>query len=77
MKQKTQWFEQENQQAILPLINNVKTELNIQIQRCQSRIKFAENNSELQAQYRGEMSAYQHAVDLMDSLVLSQYDSNQ
>lgn len=77
MKPTMQWFEQENQQAILPLLDNVKTELNIQIQRCQNRIKFVENNSELQAQYRGEMSAYQHAIDLIDSLVLSQYDSNQ
>lgn len=77
MKQKTQWFEQDNQQAVLPLLDNVKTELNIQIQRCQSRIKFAENDPELQAQYRGEMSAYQHAIDLIDSLVLSQHGSNQ
>ena len=77
MRPKMQWFEQENQQAVLPLLEQVKTELNIQIQRCQNRIKFAENNPELQAQYRGELSAYQHALDLIDSLVLSQYGSNQ
>lgn len=72
-----QWFEQENKQAILPLLEQVKTELNIQIQRCQNRIKFAENDQQLQAQYRGELSAYQHAIDLIDNLVLSQYGSNQ
>jgi hypothetical protein len=77
MRPKMQWFEQDNQQAILPLLDNVKTELNIQIQRCQNRIKFAENDQQLQAKYQGELSAYQHAIDLMDSLVLSQYGSNQ
>lgn len=75
MRPEMRWFEQENHQAVLPLINNVKTELNIQIQRCQNRIKFAENNSELQAKYQGELSAYQHAIDLIDNLVLVQYGS--
>lgn len=72
-----QWFEQENKQAVLPLIGNVKTELNIQIQRCKNRIKFAKDDPELQAKYQGELSAYQHAIDLIDSLVLAQYGSNQ
>ncbi|MCT7957194.1 hypothetical protein [Laspinema palackyanum] len=77
MRPEMRWFEQENHQAVLPLIDNVKTELNIQIQRCQNRIKFAKDNPELQAKYQGELSAYQHAIDLIDNLVLSQYNSNQ